>query len=468
MVAPGFVLWFTGLSGAGKSTLASLVAAELRARDVHVEVLDGDEVRTHLSKGLGFSREDRDTNIRRIGFVAKLIARAGGCAMTAAISPYRDVRDEQRQKIGRFVEVYLNCPVPVLSDRDPKGLYKKALAGEIQHFTGIDDPYEPPLSPEIVLDTSKLTPQECVARILETLERLGYLRRAEAPSETLSRPHGELPLIRPTDESAGLVAVETESVDAVRWIVSGFLAPLHGPLGSKDRTRIGKDHRLENGLVFDLDASVIAVRADAVEKGARMSLVEARSKRPLATLSVSEIYQAEDGATRIAGAIEASPLDEANSARRVREDLARRGGTVAGMFVDRPMHRGDAYLARAALESHDTLVVLVSGSGDVARAVRDAVERELPVGRVVVIEMPALPGTEKDAHPIARAVVLKNAGVGYVVARQEDAELVRAIRDARIELDLAVSPAVPTYVLPNGDVCSERTLPPEARGTRIE
>lgn len=172
---PGFVLWFTGLSGAGKSTMSALVAEELRRRNVHVEVLDGDEVRTHLSKGLTFSKEDRDTNVRRIGFVAKLLARAGACAITAAISPYRDVRDEQRAQIDRFVEVYCSCPIDALAARDPKGLYKKALAGEIAHFTGIDDPYEPPLSPEVTLFTDRESKAESLAKILAKLESLGYI-----------------------------------------------------------------------------------------------------------------------------------------------------------------------------------------------------------------------------------------------------------------------------------------------------
>ena len=172
---PGFVLWFTGLSGAGKSTMSALVADELRRRNVHVEVLDGDEVRTHLSKGLTFSKEDRDTNVRRIGFVAKLLARAGACAITAAISPYRDVRDEQRAQIDRFVEVYCSCPIDALAARDPKGLYKKALAGEIAHFTGIDDPYEPPLSPEVTLFTDRESKAESLAKILAKLESLGYI-----------------------------------------------------------------------------------------------------------------------------------------------------------------------------------------------------------------------------------------------------------------------------------------------------
>src|SRR5882672_4959394 len=143
----GFVVWFTGLSGAGKSTLASMLAGEIARRGTHVETLDGDEVRMHLSKGLGFSREDRDTNIRRIGFVAKLVARSGACAITAAISPYREIRDEQRRSIGRFCEVYCECPIGILQRRDAKGLYARALAGEIKGFTGVDDPYEAPASP---------------------------------------------------------------------------------------------------------------------------------------------------------------------------------------------------------------------------------------------------------------------------------------------------------------------------------
>lgn len=174
-MAYGFVVWFTGLSGSGKSTLAGLLSSAVRARGVHVEVLDGDEVRTHLSKGLGFSKEDRDTNVRRIGYVARLLARSGACAMTAAISPYRAVRDEQRAQIGRFVEVYCRCDLDTLSARDPKGLYRRALAGEIRNFTGVDDPYEAPEHPEVIVDTAKETPEECIHRIVAKLEDMGLL-----------------------------------------------------------------------------------------------------------------------------------------------------------------------------------------------------------------------------------------------------------------------------------------------------
>jgi adenylyl-sulfate kinase len=168
----GFVLWFTGLSGAGKSTLSAAVASQIRERGVHVELLDGDEVRRHLSRGLGFSREDRDENIRRIGYVAGVVARCGACAIVAAISPYRAVRAEVRSTIPRFVEVYAECPLSVLTERDPKGLYRKALSGQIRNFTGVDDPYEPPENPEIHLHTDRESPEVSARYIVKRLEQM--------------------------------------------------------------------------------------------------------------------------------------------------------------------------------------------------------------------------------------------------------------------------------------------------------
>ena len=173
----GFTLWFTGLSGAGKSTIAHLVGPELDRRGLVVEYLDGDTVRTHLSKGLGFSKEDRDTNIRRIGWVAHLLTRNGVVVITAAISPYRAVRDENRRLIGDFVEVYTECSIDVLAERDVKGLYKKALAGEIKNFTGVSDPYEPPEQAEVVVNSGNETVEASLQKILRKLEELSYLPR---------------------------------------------------------------------------------------------------------------------------------------------------------------------------------------------------------------------------------------------------------------------------------------------------
>lgn len=175
MERQGFTVWFTGLSGSGKTTLARAVEGVLRQRGLKVEVLDGDVVRTNLSKGLGFSKEDRDTNIKRIGFVCKLLTRNGVAAIGAAISPYREVRDFIRQDIGRFVEVYCQCPLEVLVERDVKGLYQKALAGEIENFTGVSDPYEGPLHPEVVVNTGTESPEQCLAKIISKLEELNYV-----------------------------------------------------------------------------------------------------------------------------------------------------------------------------------------------------------------------------------------------------------------------------------------------------
>jgi adenylylsulfate kinase len=172
----GFTLWFTGLSGSGKTTITNLLVKELRTRGSKLEVLDGDIVRENLSKGLGFSKEDRDTNIRRIAFVANLLSRNGVPVITAAISPYRAIRDEARELMdSRFVEAYVKASVEVCEERDVKGLYAKARAGEIKEFTGVSDPYEPPKSPELVLDTEQQSPEESARQILGYLEERGFI-----------------------------------------------------------------------------------------------------------------------------------------------------------------------------------------------------------------------------------------------------------------------------------------------------
>ncbi len=171
----GVTVWFTGLSGAGKTTISRAVEQELRSRRRLVEILDGDIVRQNLTKGLSFSKEDRDENIRRIGFVAHLLTRNGVIVLVSAISPYREIRQEVRERIGDFIEVYVNAPLEVCEQRDVKGLYKKARSGEIKQFTGIDDPYEAPLKGEVVCRTDLESEAESVAKVLRTLEEFGYL-----------------------------------------------------------------------------------------------------------------------------------------------------------------------------------------------------------------------------------------------------------------------------------------------------
>jgi adenylylsulfate kinase len=186
-VTRGFTLWFTGLSGAGKTTLTNALIPQLRARGICVEALDGDDVRTNLSKGLGFSKEDRDANIRRIGYVSRLLARNGVGVIAAAISPYREIRDEVRGAIEAdgavFVEVFVKASLDALIARDVKGLYKKALAGEIKQFTGVSDPYEEPLEPELVVETDREAVEESAAKILAKLEELNLIASARQSSD---------------------------------------------------------------------------------------------------------------------------------------------------------------------------------------------------------------------------------------------------------------------------------------------
>jgi len=171
----GFAVWFTGLSGSGKSTLAEMLAAELEARGIRWELLDGDVVRLNLSKGLGFSKEDRDTNILRIGWVAERLAYHGAAVLVSAISPYRQTREQVRAQIPRFVEIFVSCPVEECARRDVKGLYDKAMRGEITGFTGVDDPYEEPLDPDVVVQTDKMSPDECLDAILRGLAERGHI-----------------------------------------------------------------------------------------------------------------------------------------------------------------------------------------------------------------------------------------------------------------------------------------------------
>jgi sulfate adenylyltransferase/3'-phosphoadenosine 5'-phosphosulfate synthase len=411
----GFVVWFTGLSGAGKSTLAAMLSAELRARGVHVEVLDGDEVRTHLSKGLGFSKEDRDTNIRRIGFVAKLLARSGACAITAAISPYKAIRDEQRAQAPRFVEVYCACAIPVLAERDAKGLYKKALAGEIKNFTGIDDPYEPPDSPEVVVHTDQEPKEESLAKILAKLEELGYIARhaaaqAAAPRGAAGGAGGWRGLIPPhggelvgryvegaekaalAERARGLPAIDLDerAESDVEMIAVGAFSPLKGFMTSRDYLRVVREMRLERGLPWSMPVTLAISedRAERIKIGAEAAL-RARDGRIVAILEVSdkwrpdkeiearEVYRTTDlkhpgvahvmgtGPVYVGGEIlvlerstpPAFPTYDRTPAK-TRAYFADKGWRrVVGFQTRNPIHRAHEYITKTALEICDGLMI---------------------------------------------------------------------------------------------------------------
>lgn len=190
----GVTIWFTGLPAAGKSTIARIIYSELKKGGYKVEILDGDVIRTSLSKKLGFSKEDRDENIKRVGFVCALLNRNGVIAIAACISPYKEMRDFNRKRIGNFIEVYTKCSIEECIKRDPKGHYKKALVGEIKNYTGIDDPYEEPKSPEVIVETDKETPEESAKKVLDKLKELHYLDAYE--TEHSSEEKERLKMVR--------------------------------------------------------------------------------------------------------------------------------------------------------------------------------------------------------------------------------------------------------------------------------
>ena len=474
-MSSGFVVWFTGLSGAGKSTLAAMLSAELRARGVHVEVLDGDEVRAHLSKGLTFSREDRDTNVRRIGYVAKLVARSGACAMTAAISPYRAVRDEQRAQIGNFVEVYCQCAIQALASRDPKGLYKKALAGEIKNFTGIDDPYEAPKSPEVTVHTDLESKEENLARILGKLEDLGL-----APSTTghLAAGPGSTPLIAPHGgelidrfiaaapegiERLPILELDDRAESDLEMIATGALSPLKGFLNSKDYLRVVKEMRLENGLPWPLPITLAAPPEATrdLAPGSRAAL-RARDGRLVGVIEVSdvwgpdkeleaqEVYQTTDAqhpgvaALGRAGSVyvggEVQVFDRPTTAlfpahdrdpRATRALFTERGWRrVVGFQTRNPMHRAHEHLTKAALETVDGLLIhpLVgaTAAGDVPAPVRmrcyeALIENYYPRDRVLLSVYPAAMRHAGPREAVFHAITRKNYGCSHFIVGRDHA-----------------------------------------------
>ena len=467
----GFTLWFTGLSGAGKSTLANAVIGKLQAHGKRVEILDGDEVRTNLSKGLGFSKEDRDTNIRRIGYVAHLLSRNGAVAITAAISPYRAIRDEIRQRIDDFVEVYVRCPLETLVARDVKGLYKKALAGEIKEFTGVSDPYEEPLNPEIVVDSSRETVDESVNIILTRLHELGLLDRAGTGPIA---PHGGTLINRIVtgaardallDKARSLpqLQIDERAQSDVEMIAVGAFSPLPGFLGHADYRTVVDSMRLTSGVPWSIPVTlqVSRAQADKLKEGTEVALVD-DGKTILAVLALTDRYRPnrEEEAKKVYGTTEtahpgvaavlgggevylggnihvvnrpdtvAFPAYHRDPAQTRALFHERGWRTVVGFQTRNPIHRAHEYITKCALEIVDGLLLhpLVgkTKSDDVPAEVRMRcyevlMEDYYPKGRVFLSVYPAAMRYGGPREAIFHAIARKNYGCTHFIVGRDHA-----------------------------------------------
>jgi len=449
----GFVVWFTGLSGAGKSTLAERLRVELEALGRHVEVLDGDEVRTHLSRGLGFSKEDRDTNIRRIGYAARLVARSGGVAIAAAISPYQAVRDEVRAQAPGFFEVYVRCSLEELTRRDVKGLYAKALRGEIQNFTGVNDPYEPPTAPELTVDSERETVEESLRRILDALERRGHVwlgvrERHLAEGHELA---GRLPCVE---------VGPREASDAL-MIGTGALSPLAGFMAEHDYVSVLESGRLSGGQPFTIPV-VLGVDDVAGRRLLGKDRVALWSGgRPIAVVEVESTYRTspereaaaiygtdedahpgvralrERGTWAIAGAVRVLARPDTGfpeydlTPLEVRRAKAKRGWrTMVGFQTRNPVHRAHEYLQKVALESIDGLLLhpLVgeTKSDDIPAATRmrcyqALLEGWFPPGRTLLATNPAWMRYAGPKEAVFHALIRRNYGCTHFIVGRDHA-----------------------------------------------
>jgi len=448
----GFVVWFTGLSGAGKSTLAERLRVELEALGRHVEVLDGDEVRTHLSKGLGFSKEDRDTNIRRIGYAARLVARSGGVAITAAISPYREVRDELRAQTPGFFEVYVRCSLEELTRRDVKGLYAKAIAGEIKNFTGVSDPYEAPPAPEITVDSERESVDESLARILDALERRGHVwlgvRERLLGDEEAARRLPSLE-IGPREASDALM------------IGTGALSPLAGFMSEEDYVSVLETGRLSGGQPFTIPVVLGVDEVDGRRLVGKERVALWHCGRPIAVVDIESSYRTapereaaavygtdedahpgvhalrERGTWAIAGSVQALARPDTGfpeydlTPLEVRRARAERGWrTMVGFQTRNPVHRAHEYLQKVALESIDGLLLhpLVgeTKADDIPAATRmrcyeALLEGWFPAGRTLLATNPAWMRYAGPKEAVFHALIRRNYGCTHFIVGRDHA-----------------------------------------------
>ena len=451
----GVTIWLTGLSGSGKSTIAEGLAEILRTRGRNVEILDGDVIRENLSKGLGFSREDRDTNIARIAFVASIIVRLGGVAIVAAISPYAAARAQARSTIGSFVEVHVACPLDELVRRDVKGLYAKALRGDLPHFTGVSDPYEAPSNPEIRINTSMESPGASVARILAYLDshstahggrlvdRMASFDEARALREEVVR----LPQIR----------VGSRVASDLRLIGIGALSPLEGFMTRRDYDGVVSEMRLANGLPWTLPVTVSVSDDQVPAEGSRVALV-GQGDELLAVLDVTDryrydkqaealaVYRTEDlahpgvaalhsqGTTLLGGRVTVLPFANGSYAltpRETRAEFAQRGwGTVVGFQTRNPIHRAHEYIQKCALETADGLFVhpLVGDTkaddvpADVrVRCYQALLEGYYPPGRTFFSVLPAAMRYAGPREAVFHALIRKNYGCTHFIVGRDHA-----------------------------------------------
>lgn len=466
----GFTVWLTGLSGAGKTTIARQLERDLRARGQRVEVLDGDVVRTNLSRGLGFSREDRDANIRRIGFVAGLLTRNGVATIVAAISPYRETRDEVRQDIGRFVEVHVHCPLEELIRRDEKGLYARALRGDLPNFTGVSDPYEEPLYPEVVARTHLETVDESVAKIVDRLEELDLL-----PMQgTTIHAHGgrlvsrfaataSVPALRERLPSLPQVRLGRRALCDLEMLATGAFSPLEGFLTRRDYDAVVEQMRLADGRAWPIPITlaVSCEEADSLSEGAEVALADS-SGQVLAVLELEEryaydktreaalVYRTTDAAHPGVGWLYAQgevllggrvtvverprrhsyghyDVDPAETRRMFTQKGWRR---VVGFQTRNPVHRAHEYLQKCALESADGLLLhpLVGDTkdDDIPAAVRlrcyeTLLEHYYPTNRVLLAVLPAAMRYAGPREAVQHALVRKNYGCTHFIVGRDHA-----------------------------------------------